>query len=54
MAEYRRKQGSDTWHWCGNCRHYPKSDYTTHPGGTPTSGEKCDECKAKKKNNNCT
>ena len=55
MAEYRKRKNSDTWHFCGNCTEYPKSDYVTHSGGgEPTSGEKCNECKGKKANNNCT
>jgi hypothetical protein len=29
MAEYRRKRGSDTWHWCRNCTNDPKTDYDT-------------------------
>ena len=27
MAEYRKKKGKDTWHWCRNCEKDPKSDY---------------------------
>ena len=49
--EYRRKKGSDTWHWCRNCSKWPKSDYITNT--KPTPGERCNECLSKEKNNNC-
>ncbi|MDZ7713691.1 MAG: hypothetical protein U5L06_11520 [Rhodovibrio sp.] len=29
MPEYRKKNGSDTWHWCRNCTNWPTSDYET-------------------------
>jgi hypothetical protein len=48
---YRRSKRSDTWHFCRNCRHWPTSNYVergTHPGG-----ELCDECRAKRKRNDC-
>lgn len=47
----RKKNGSDTWHFCSNCSNYPSSDYTT---GTGSSGEKCNECLAKQKQGTCT
>jgi hypothetical protein len=55
-SEYRKEHGSDTWHWCSNCSHYPKSGYTTHPAGSqrPGSGELCDECLGKEKAGNCS
>lgn len=53
MAKYRRKKNSDTWHWCTNCSKWPTTDFVEHDG-KPTSGELCDECKGKEKNNNCT
>jgi hypothetical protein len=27
MPEYRKKKGSDVWHWCKNCSKWPTSDY---------------------------
>jgi len=51
--EYRKKNGSDTWHWCKNCSNWPTSNYQTS-STKPTSGELCDQCKGKEKNNNCT
>ena len=52
MAVYRRKKGSDTWHWCSNCSNWPKSDYDSKPS-KPSSGELCDQCLAKDKAGNC-
>lgn len=51
--EYRKKNGSDTWHWCKNCSKWPTSDYTTSYT-KPTSGEFCNECKGKESSGNCT
>ena len=53
MAAYRRRQGNDTWHFCGNCSNYPRSGYIEHPG-KPTTGELCNECKNKKAAGNCS
>lgn len=47
----RKRNGHDTWHFCSNCSNWPTSDYTT---GAGTGGEKCNECMAKQKDNNCT
>ena len=52
MPEYRRKKGSDTWHWCTNCSKWPTSDYDASYT-KPTSGELDNECKAKEKANEC-
>lgn len=43
---YRKRKGSDTWHWHTNCSNWPTSDYTTSTT-KPTSGELCNQCKAK-------
>lgn len=24
---YRKKKGSDTWHWCRNCSNWPTSNF---------------------------
>lgn len=52
MAQYRKRNDSDTWHWCANCQNYPRSGYTTS-SGRPRSGEKCNECKAKDRRGDC-
>lgn len=48
----RRRKGSDTWHWCRNCSNYPTSNYDEKPG-RPTSGDLCNECRAKEKDGTC-
>jgi len=52
MAEYRKKKGSDTWHYCKNCSKWPTVDYDSQYS-KPSSGELCDECKSKDKNGDC-
>ncbi|MEA1994963.1 MAG: hypothetical protein U9N18_02235 [Campylobacterota bacterium] len=52
MAEYRKRKGRDTWHWCKNCSNWPISDYETRRS-KPTSGELCNECKSKEKEGSC-
>jgi len=57
MPEYRRKKGSDAWHWCTNCSNWPKgtagvdydSQYTK-----PSAGELDNECKSKEAAKTCT
>lgn len=46
----RKRNGSDTWHFCSNCSQWPTSNYVT---GTGSSGEKCNECLAKQRSGNC-
>lgn len=54
MTKYRKKKGSDTWHWCTNCSNWPKYDYDEREfDKRPTSGELCDQCLAKEKDNKC-
>jgi len=51
MPIYRRRKGSDVWHWCTNCSRWPKSNYdksTTKP-----NWELCNECKEKAKERTC-
>ena len=50
--KYRKRKGNDTWHFCKNCSNYPKSGYDERVT-KPTTGEFCNECLAKRKNNNC-
>lgn len=56
MAKYRRKKGSDTWHFCTNCSNWPTGragiDYDER-STKPTTGELDNECLAKQKANNC-
>jgi len=50
---YRKKKGSDTWHWCTNCSNWPTSDYV-ESAGKPTYGELDNECKSKENLGTCT
>jgi hypothetical protein len=52
MAQYRKRKGNDTWHWCSNCSNYPTSNYDSS-NTKPTSGELCNECKAKQNAGTC-
>jgi hypothetical protein len=49
---YRRKRHSDVWHFCSNCRNWPKSNYESTKE-KPKARELCEQCKAKRFNNNC-
>jgi hypothetical protein len=49
---FRRKNGSDTWHFCTNCQHWPTFGYQEQ-SSRPTTGELCNECIGKRANNNC-
>jgi|ERR1051326_2045949 hypothetical protein len=51
-AVYRRTKGHDTWHFCTNCSHWPTTDFETR-SDTPTTGELCNECRAKMAVNKC-
>jgi hypothetical protein len=44
-GRYRRKKGSDTWHYCANCSDWPTSNYDEQDG--KPRGEICNECLAK-------
>lgn len=50
--KYRKKKGSDTYHWCTNCRNWPKDDFNEYD--SKPSGEQCNECKGKQDNRTCT
>ena len=57
MPYYRKRKGSDTWHWCRNCSNDPKTDYDQewHSGQErPKTGELDNECRTKEKANDCT
>lgn len=51
-SEYRRRKGNDTWHFCSNCSNWPTSNYDSSKN-KPTTGELCNECKAKRNAGNC-
>ena len=53
MAQYRKRRGKDTWHWCSNCNNYPTSDYDSS-STKPSSGELCNECQSKQEAGHCS
>lgn len=52
MRKYRRRRGSDTWHFCTNCTEWPTTNYDEH-AGKPSSGELCNQCLGKERAGNC-
>ena len=52
-GSYRRKKGSDTWHWCRNCSSWPTSGYEESIA-SPANGELCNECRAKEVAGSCS
>jgi len=49
---FRKRKGSDTWHFCMNCSQWPTVDYDQQYN-KPATGEQCNECKAKVASGNC-
>lgn len=55
MVTYRKKRGSNIWHWCRNCSSWPTKNYIPlNTDSFPYPGELCRQCKDKEKNGNCT
>ena len=50
---YRRRKGTDTWHFCRNCSNWPTSNFDEQYS-KPTTGEFDNECLAKDRNRTCT
>lgn len=51
-AEYRRKSGADTWHFCANCSHWPTDDFISSKD-LPRSHQICNECICKNLEGDC-
>lgn len=49
---FRKRHGSDVWHFCKNCTLWPTVNYDEQ-SSKPTTGELCNQCKAKQKESNC-
>jgi len=47
MAEYRRRQNSQRWHWSKDCTNYPKEEDVLVSHEVPEYGVLCEECKEK-------
>jgi hypothetical protein len=52
MATYVQAPGSDTWHWCTNCSHYPSNPAKTQ--SERPSWDLCEQCKDKEQNGTCS
>jgi len=52
MPEYRKKVGSDTWHFCPQCKQWPDSNFDMKYT-EPVSGEICNECRTRKDKGTC-
>lgn len=50
--QYRKKNNSNTWHFCGNCSNWPASDFEIQLS-KPLDKNLCSECKAKQASRNC-
>ena len=49
---YRKRKGTDTWHFCSNCSNWPTTNFDEKKE-KPTTGEFCNECQAKRNAGNC-
>ncbi len=47
MAEFRRRQNSERWHWSKDCENYPTEQDVIISHTEPEYGILCDECKNK-------
>lgn len=52
IPTFRREHGSDTWHFCGNCSHWPALAYVEEYD-PPIAAEVCNECRAKEADRIC-
>ena len=53
MVIYRKKRGSNRWHWCINCSSWPTKNYEENID-KPYPGELCRRCKDNEKAGKCT
>jgi len=49
---YRRRRGSETWHYCQNCSNWPTSEYDERKT-KPRTGRLDRECEAKAVHKDC-
>ena len=50
-SEYRRRDQSNTWHWCTTCSSYPKEDYFSRR--SRPNADLCNECTALTQSKSC-
>jgi len=55
--KYRRRDKSDTWHWCTNCPNWPREkpyeEIEIEEGKRPSYGELDNTCRAKERDGDC-
>jgi hypothetical protein len=51
-VSFRRRRGTDTWHFCSNCSHWPREDYDERMTN-PWNGHYCPECLRKRASGAC-
>lgn len=49
--KYRKKNGSDTYHWCTNCTNWPTTDYREYD--QRPQGDQCNQCRGKETAGDC-
>jgi uncharacterized protein (DUF433 family) len=50
---YRKRIDHDTWHSCSNCSNWPTKAGSIEQTTKPTTGEFCNECRAKEMAGSC-
>ncbi|SFN03998.1 hypothetical protein [Thermodesulforhabdus norvegica] len=53
MTVYRKKEGSDVWHWCTNCPEYPTGENVIERHSRPDYGTLCSLCEVKDRAGDC-
>jgi len=53
MKVFRRRRGSDVWHFCRDCPNWPRIDYEEQYT-KPATGRLDPECEARKAAGTCT
>jgi DNA-binding response OmpR family regulator len=50
---YRRKKGSESWHFCRNCSQWPRTDYEEQQTAPPLADRFCSDCESKRRTGEC-
>lgn len=48
-----KDKSRDTWHWRTNCSKYPTGSNVEKSSSNPSSGELCNDCRAKENAGYC-
>lgn len=51
VVEYVKGDEPDRWHWCKNCKQYPR--YIEQKRSKRPNCDLCDECQSRESNHNC-